>query len=466
MRFPRTLLTIALIMATSVAVYPRIQADELPVDPDFVQTWITPTPTETPTPTAKPVAKPAARTVPVITDADRAAVARANAQQQALVQNMTEQNRLKSLAEDSLQKFTALQTVTGSLRDELLSLDQQAIQTKANIKSFDQALSELAVQIDTLNNKLLLKEQEISKQKQALVAYVQAIYQHENVSVLQVLLSHNTFADSLDEIQNMESLELAGKIMLDQLKSAQEELRSQQDLSQQKKDNLDKLRSRLTEEQQNLENQQQEKRFLLDKTQGKEEQYQAMLAEFRQQAQAVENDIQGLRSEIAKIKDPATLADIENRFGDKFALTNPQNGAIWPVDASYKGISAYFNDSGYLKLFGFPHSAIDIPEPAQTPIRAPANGVVLNEVDRDDGGYNYLVLYHGTDDQGHDITTVFGHLPKMFVKKGDIVHKGDIIALTGGAPGTRGTGPYYTGPHLHFEVRKDGTAIDPLTWLP
>lgn len=455
-----------------------VWADDLPVDPDFVRTWDDPLPlpptepvvTSQPTSTAKPVTRSVVNTTPTITPEDRQAVAKVNTQQQQLLSNLrdSQQHRqeINSLAQDSLQKYEALRAVNTTLQQELLVLDEQQQQITQNIAQISAQVEKLTTQIDTTTNRLLLKKQEVERQKNAVVSYVQAIYDRDNTSVLEVLLSNSTFADSLDEINHMQSLEAAGQSLLDQLKAAEEELLAEQESLQQKKENVDRLHLQLKKEQQTLELQQQNQRFLLDKTQGKEIEYQAMLEEFRAQAAQVEADIMGLTSEIAELKGPASLAAIEAQFGDKYALTNPQNGAIWPVDASYKGISAFFRDSGYLKLFGFPHSAIDIPEPAETPIRAPANGVVIKVVDNDGGSYNYLVVYHGTDEEGRDITTVYGHLPKIFVQKGDLVRRGDVLAVTGGAPGTRGTGPYYTGPHLHFEVRQNGIAIDPLSWLP
>ncbi len=456
-----------------------VSAQELLPDPDFVKTWddplpAPPSPTVTaPTssvPTTKATPRTTVNTAPSITDADRQAVAKINTQQQQLLSNLRDsqqqQQEINSLAEDSKQKFEALRAVNTSLKQELLAMDEQQRQVTHTIAQISQQIDKLNEQLDVTTNRLLLKGQEVERQKNAVVSFVQAIYDRDNTSVLEVLLSSRTFADTLDEINHMQSLETAGQSLLNQLQVAEAELASEQASLQQKKENIDRLHAQLTKEQQILEVQQQSQRFLLDKTQGKEDEYQAMLNQFRIQAEQVEADIQALSADIAELKTASGLAALESQFGDRYALTNPQNGAIWPVDASYKGISAYFRDSGYQKLFGFPHSAIDIPAPAETPIRAPANGVVIKVVDNDGGSYNYLVVYHGTDNEGHDITTVYGHLPKVFVQKGDIVRRGDIIALTGGAPGTRGTGPYYTGPHLHFEVRSNGVAIDPLSWLP
>lgn len=457
----------------SVASLPA-QADDvvLPVDPDFVQTWVTepsvaPSPTTVPVTTSKPVVKPkATNTQPTVTDADREALARQNASAQALIDNQNEKSRIESLAADVIGKYEALKQVQHTLSDELRDLDAQIESTNATVNAVLTESTETQNAIDQINNKVLLKQQEIAEQKKVVSAYVQAVYSQKDVSMLDLLLSNQTFADTLNDIDNVRSLESTGQVLFASMQAASEELKNEQEILNTKQVRLEKLLIELKKQQDSLAEQQQSKRFLLEKTAGKEENYQAMILDFKAQAQQVEEDIQSLSADIAQFKSSNELARIAQLYGEKFSLINPENGAIWPVDASYKGISAYFNDSGYLKFFGFPHSAIDIPQPAQTPIRAPANGVVLKVVDRDDGGYNYLVLYHGTDSEGKDITTVYGHLPKIFVAKGDVVRQGDIIALTGGAPGTRGTGPYYTGPHLHFEVRQNGKAIDPLSWLP
>lgn len=466
---PRFFILLAIASITISTVSLTVHADDvaLPVDPDFVQTWESATPDATPTTTVpKTVTKPKSSGQPAVTDADRDALAKQNANAQALIDNQNEKNRLDTLATDVINKYQALKEVQHTLSDELSSLDDEMAITTKTINSVLQESTDTQNAIDQINNKVLLKQREIGEQKKAVSAYVQAVYSQKDVSVLDLLLSNQTFADTLSDIDNVQSLESTGQVLFASMIAASAELKSQQDVFQTKQVRLARLLVELKQQQDTLEEQQQNKRFLLEKTAGKEENYQNMILDFKAQAQQVEQDIQSLSADIAQFKSSDELAKIALQYGDKFSLVNPENGAIWPVDASYKGISAYFNDAGYLKFFGFSHGAIDIPQPAQTPIRAPANGVVLKVVDRDDNGYNYVVLYHGTDSNGKDITTVYGHLPKIFVNKGDVVRQGDIIALTGGAPGTRGTGPYYTGPHLHFEVRQNGVAIDPLTWLP
>jgi murein DD-endopeptidase MepM/ murein hydrolase activator NlpD len=71
-----------------------------------------------------------------------------------------------------------------------------------------------------------------------------------------------------------------------------------------------------------------------------------------------------------------------------------------------------------------------------------------------DGGYGNLVEI----DNGHDITTRFGHLSKILVKAGQRVHRGQVIGLMGSTGRS-------TGPHLHYEVRVDGKAVNPEKFL-
>jgi len=130
----------------------------------------------------------------------------------------------------------------------------------------------------------------------------------------------------------------------------------------------------------------------------------------------------------------------------------------WPV-RPVLGISAHFHDDGYRKRFGIDHHAIDIPTDQLTPVRATMSGKVLKVHDAG-MGYNYLQLAHRDG-----FSSVYGHLYDFKVKEGDIVQQNQIIALSGGAIGTKGAGRLTTGPHLHFELLKDGKHVDPLDYL-
>ncbi len=130
-----------------------------------------------------------------------------------------------------------------------------------------------------------------------------------------------------------------------------------------------------------------------------------------------------------------------------------------------QGISAYFHDNEYKAHFGFDHLATDIRTAQGTEIHAPADGVVVQATDNG-LGYSYITLAHA-DGQ---YQTVYGHVSRIDVRTGDAVHAGDIIGLSGGAVGARGSGPYTTGSHLHFAMKHRGSdgkyrLIDPLPYL-
>ncbi len=94
------------------------------------------------------------------------------------------------------------------------------------------------------------------------------------------------------------------------------------------------------------------------------------------------------------------------------------------------------------------HEGIDIEAEVGTPVHATGNGTVLYIGRR--GGYGNVVEI----DNGFGYTTLFGHLSKFLVYPGEKVKRGDVIALSGD------TG-LSTGPHLHYEVRKNGVHLDP-----
>lgn len=137
---------------------------------------------------------------------------------------------------------------------------------------------------------------------------------------------------------------------------------------------------------------------------------------------------------------------------------NPDIHLIWPVQPVY-GVSATFDDPAYLKLFGIPHKAVDIPELQGTTIVAADTGVVEDAVDNG-MGFSYIIVRH----DGY--STLYGHVSEFYVAKGQHVMQGDPIGRTGGMPGTEGAGSLSTGPHLHFELITGEGKVNPLQYLP
>ncbi len=98
------------------------------------------------------------------------------------------------------------------------------------------------------------------------------------------------------------------------------------------------------------------------------------------------------------------------------------------------------------------HTGVDFRAPSGFPARATAGGTVITA--EYTGGYGNMVEI----DHGNGITTRYGHLSEINVTVGQVVAKDAIIGHTGSTGRS-------TGPHLHYEVRVDGAAIDPMTYI-
>ena len=120
---------------------------------------------------------------------------------------------------------------------------------------------------------------------------------------------------------------------------------------------------------------------------------------------------------------------------------------LWPVkrvERSY--VSSYVGD-------GRGHKGMDIVAPAGTPIYAASAGTVTYS-GWDTSGYGYKIIVKHSD----TYETLYAHCSALYVKKGDVVARGETI----GAVGTTGRS---TGNHLHFEVRKNGKFTDPSAYI-
>jgi murein DD-endopeptidase MepM/ murein hydrolase activator NlpD len=104
-------------------------------------------------------------------------------------------------------------------------------------------------------------------------------------------------------------------------------------------------------------------------------------------------------------------------------------------------------------LLAEPHFGLDIAAPVGTPVRAPADGVVFFSGWTVEGG-NILVLHHG-----YGFMTLYKHNERNLVKRMEKVTQGQIIALTGN------TGKISSGPHLHYEVWRNGKPVDPVDYM-
>lgn len=123
---------------------------------------------------------------------------------------------------------------------------------------------------------------------------------------------------------------------------------------------------------------------------------------------------------------------------------------LWPAEGPISSPFGYRSDPIYTSERK--HEGIDIAASYGENIKASANGKVI--FSGTNGNYGKCIIIN----HGNGITTLYGHASSLLVKEGQTVKKGDVIAKVGS------TGKS-TGPHLHFEVRINGTPDDPIKYL-
>jgi murein DD-endopeptidase MepM/ murein hydrolase activator NlpD len=135
-----------------------------------------------------------------------------------------------------------------------------------------------------------------------------------------------------------------------------------------------------------------------------------------------------------------------DNYGTDYSSERPSRIFAWPVD--HGEIS-----SGFGIRNGTMHDGVDLAAPIGTPVHAAESGTVIY-AGRLRGYGNVIIVRH--DDH---YVTVYGHNSSNLVREGDTVARGQVIASIGDSGRT-------TGANLHFEVRRDNTARNPLAYLP
>ncbi len=149
--------------------------------------------------------------------------------------------------------------------------------------------------------------------------------------------------------------------------------------------------------------------------------------------------------QVLNIPGYTSYSAIDN-FGSDYSLERPTRMFAWPVE--HGEIS-----SGFGIRNGTMHDGVDIAAPLGTAVHAAESGTVIY-AGRLRGYGNVIIVRH--DDH---YVTVYGHNSTNLVREGDAVARGQVI-------GTIGESGRTTGANLHFEVRRDNTARNPLAYLP
>ncbi len=150
-----------------------------------------------------------------------------------------------------------------------------------------------------------------------------------------------------------------------------------------------------------------------------------------------------------KAPTPVYTAPIPNTIARQVAAPQPSveapagSGYIWPTNV--RTITQYF---------GWRHTGVDIAGPVGSALYAAQSGTVITSQCGWNGGYGCYIIV----DHGGGVTTLYGHASQLDVSVGDDVDQGQVIGLMGSTGRS-------TGPHVHFEVRVNGSKQNPLKYV-
>ena len=178
--------------------------------------------------------------------------------------------------------------------------------------------------------------------------------------------------------------------------------------------------------------------------QGTRDGREALLVRVRQSRRALEGDLRAVQAQVRARLRAAQRTAFTAPTGAAGPIRRGSGSLIWPVNGTIA--------SPFGQRWGRLHAGIDIPAPGGTPIRAADSGRVV--LVGWTGGYgNYTCLQHTAT-----MSTCYAHQSSIGVSAGQSVSQGNVI----GAVGNTG---HSFGNHLHFEVRVNGSPVDPLGYL-
>jgi len=386
-------------------------------------------------------------------------------------------------AKDKLTQVT--ETIT-SLKEQIDNFNYLIHNTEDKIRNVEKQIAQRENEIEVIKQDVDIKRIELEDQKLLLKEYLKLLYVQENnfydsngeenVSVTKLLLADASVGNTFQGIQYYTILEQTGENIFNNIEETKLTLERNNRILNLTQVKLDRLKARLSQEKKTIQLQRNGKEKILAQTKGEEQIYRELISQSKQEQLGLIAEINALKDNLGFIQQKIT-EDGENFNPDNYKnLINPNVRAVydfemdesisgdavmaWPIKPA-GGISAFFHDASYLSTFGIPHNAIDLPTAQGTPIQAPLAGVVYKIKDNGDNSYSYIILAHKGG-----LLTVYGHISEVLVKERDLLLPGEIIGLSGGVPGTKGSGYLTTGAHLHFEVIKSGVHVDRLFVLP
>lgn len=366
------------------------------------------------------------------------------------------QTKQNEATQNSQETQEQLNNVEGQI-DEVL---QEVANLNSSILEYETQIQQLTEKSQELEKSIEKKEKELAEKKKTLENRLVAMYMKKETTFLDVVLSGNL----MNFISNQDIIKQAADYD-NKLITEVEELKNSLENEKLEVENLKKEKETKTQELQRLKTEKEEKAASLTEEQ---KELETKLSEYKAQAeQYAVLERQAIAKEEAARQEAARKAAAKSTSSSSTAssASSASSQTSTPVRSTYSGgklgwpcpsSSRITSPYGYRILFGVRdfHTGIDIGATHGSNIVAAESGTVILANYGWNGGYgNYIILSHG-----NGITTRYAHASQLYVSAGQTVSKGQVIA----AVGTTGNS---TGPHLHFEVRINGSHTNPLNYL-
>ena len=278
--------------------------------------------------------------------------------------------------------------------------------------------------------------------KRALVGLRQrlvSMYESGTPDVITVLLNSTGWSDLVTRTEYMNRLQNQDQLLIGRVRQLRNESRAVVDRLRTVRDRITAARDAIAAHKQELVRTRasiEAQQSKLERARGKREE---ALAKIKAKEQELDGAVADLQAKIAAQLAPGNALPAG-------PIQGGSSGVIWPVNGPI--VSGFGWRFGHTEF----HEGVDIAVPTGTPIRAAASGTVA--IAAPTGGYgNYTCIDHGGG-----LSTCYGHQESFAVSAGQRVSQGQVIGYSDC------TGHCF-GPHVHFEVRINGQAVDPMGYL-
>lgn len=338
------------------------------------------------------------------------------------------------------------------------SADQAAIKQQIglinnNMSAIKSQIDLLNTQIDDCNQKIADKNAEIDKTQKEIEKNTEiykervcSMYEIGNVSRIEVLLSSKSMQDFLTRYDLIRMIQQHDKDLISKLNTDKTKLDTE------KKD-LDTQKAQLVAKQSTLDSQKK-------KYEAQDSESTKLYSQLKGESSKLQDQIDRLDKLEQEANDK--LKEIIKKKQEEAEKKNPSSGYVggtwlWPIqNMPGQYISSPF---GPRAGHSVPHSGIDIAAAGINghPILASNSGTVI------EAGYDRIYGYHVIIDHGGGMSTLYGHCSKLAVSEGATVKRGQVIGYVGntGNVVSLGGGGY----HLHFQIMKYGTPLNPLNYV-